>query len=104
MTNNKFLILCRNIKIPVEFKSASFHDEKAIQKAKKIYLQKLQNKFGAVEFSVYKKSVDARNKDRIVFVYTVCVVFKEDINILYVKENLPKDLELLEIKCQEFEF
>ena len=104
MTNNKFLILCRNIKIPVEFKSASFHDEKAIQKAKKIYLQKLQNKFGAVEFSVYKKSVDARNNDRIVFVYTVCVVFKEDINILYVKENLPKDLELLEIKCPEFEF
>lgn len=104
MTSNKFLILCRNIKIPVEFKSALYHDKKAISIAKKRYLQKLENKFGSALFSVYKKSVDARNKDRIFFVYTVSVSFVEQIDVSYAKQNIPKELEILEIKEPNFDF
>lgn len=71
--NNYKLLLLRNIKIPVQFKSAEEHDSDAIDVAKKVYKQTLQKKYGVAEFYIYKKSVDARNKESIYFIYTVAV-------------------------------
>lgn len=68
------LILCRNIKIPVEFKTKEYHDRCAIEKAQKLYSKTLKNKFGKADFSIYKKSVDARKIDNIFFIYTVAIV------------------------------
>lgn len=69
MKNDFFVI--RNIKVPVCFESAQYHDESAIQKAKKKYSSKLERKFGKADFFIYKKSVDARKTDEIFFIYSV---------------------------------
>lgn len=71
MENN--LILCRNIKIPVTFESKEYHDNLALESAKKQYSRALKSKFGKAEFSIYKKSVDARKVDKIFFIYTVAI-------------------------------
>ena len=65
------LILCRNVKIPVEFRSKEYHDEKAVEYVKRLYGNRVKGKLGDAEFFVYKKSVDARKIQNRVFIYTI---------------------------------
>ena len=63
--------LIRNIRVPVTFSSNQFHDDTAIDSARRLYKKQLAGKFGEAQFHIYKKSVDARNKNNIVLIYTV---------------------------------
>lgn len=66
------LLLCRDIKVPVRITATGAeHDRIAVDIARKRYRRTLLSRFGNADFSVYKKSVDARDKDRITFIYTV---------------------------------
>ncbi len=100
---SKKLILCRNIKIPVCFESKEEHDKKAIGIVKSKYHSFLRKKFGDVSYFVYKKSVDARNKDKILFIYTIAVSLQEDLADSYIKRILPRELELITTKAPGFE-
>ena len=74
MQNN--LLICRGIKVPLSGDfgvSSEQHDMAALAAAKKIYRRTLQKSLGDADFAVYKKSVDARKKDKIVFMYSVAV-------------------------------
>lgn len=100
MQSNKIL-LYRNIKIPVQFKSAKEHDEDAIELTKKHYKKHLYHKFGASTFYIYKKSVDARNKDKIFFIYTVAVS-SDSLNKIKSNVNLySSGFELLSVSNPE---
>ena len=63
--------LIRNIRVPVTFSSNQFHDDTAIDSARRLYKKQLAGKFGEANFQIYKKSVDARKKNNIVLIYTV---------------------------------
>ena len=54
--------LIRNIRVPVTFSSNQFHDDTAIDSARRLYKKQLAGKFGEAQFHIYKKSVDARKK------------------------------------------
>lgn len=68
---NNTLLLSRGIRVPVSFHDAAYHDQLALSAARKKYRRILQNKFGEAEFTVYKKSIDARDRENIVLLYTV---------------------------------
>ncbi len=99
----KKLILCRNVKIPVCFEPKEVHDRKAIGIVKSKYLNFLKKKFGDVSFFVYKKSVDARNRDKILFIYTIAVSVGQDLSETYIKKTLPRELELVTTETPCFE-
>lgn len=68
-------LLFNNIKVPFDA------DEKiAIEKAKKIALRN-GIKTNSCNFSIYKKSIDARNKENILFVYSILATTDNEINL-----------------------
>lgn len=70
--NNNLLALVRNIKVKCTFESASIIDKTAIEKAVKILRKTECSSFSTVDNGfVYKKSVDARDKEQIFIVYTI---------------------------------
>lgn len=87
------LILCRNVKIPLELRSKDYHDKRALEYVKKLYAGRLLSKLGEGTFFVYKKSVDARNSQRIVFIYTIGIRLKNIVDENRIKSALPKEFE-----------
>jgi len=70
---NNTLALVRNIKIKCSFESNEVLDSKAIKKALKTVNTALRLSASEKTAFVYKKSVDARDRDNILLVYTVAV-------------------------------
>ena len=89
------LILCRNVKIPVEFRPAEYHDDRGVEYVKRLYGKQLKGKLGDAEFFVYKKSVDARKVQNIVFIYTIGIVPSDDVTDERIKKCLTRDFELV---------
>lgn len=100
---NQKLILCRNVKIPVEFRSKEYHDDRALEYVKKLYGKQLKNKLGTAEFFIYKKSVDARKSDNIVFIYTVGIILREELSCERIEKSLGKSFELVISEEPDFE-
>lgn len=97
------LILCRNVKIPVEFRSKEYHDEKAVEYVKRLYGNRVKGKLGDAEFFVYKKSVDARKIQNIVFIYTIGIILKNELDEKRIKSALTKDFEYVMSEEPDFE-
>ncbi len=75
MTNNKFVVV-RNIKIPCTFEDACVLDRRAVDSARKIFKKsRLGNSVDLNNCFVYKKSIDARNKNEILIIYSVAAIF-----------------------------
>ena len=74
---NQPLILLRDIHVALTRKSSAEHDAEALEIAQKRYRRTLSKAFGEADFFVYKKSVDARNKNKIFYIYTVSMVPRE---------------------------
>ena len=74
---NQPLILLRDIHVPLTRKSSAEHDAEALEIAENRYRRTLSKAFGEADFFVYKKSVDARNKNKIFYIYTVSMVPRE---------------------------
>ena len=73
------LVLVRNIKIKCTFESAFYHDSLAIEKAKRMFRNCSKNRIKqAGEPFVFKKSIDARDKNSIMFLYTVAFPVHSD--------------------------
>ena len=100
---NKDFILCRNIKIPLTDGDAKAHDALALEAAKRIYDRTLYGKLGKADFSIYKKSTDARKKDDIRFIYTVCAKPCQPIGEKAVKSALTREFEYVSVDYPEFE-
>ena len=77
---NQPLILLRDIHVALTRKSSAEHDAEALEIAQKRYRRTLSKAFGEADFFVYKKSVDARNKNKIFYIYTVSMVPREVIS------------------------
>ena len=71
------LALVRNIKIRCSFEASEILDSKAISKALKIVSSSLRITATASSAFVYKKSIDARDRDNILIVYTIAVSVPE---------------------------
>ena len=97
------ILLYRNIKIPVQFKSKEEHDEDAISVAKKLYIKQLYNKFGDASFYIYKKSVDARNRNEIIFIYTVALC-ADSFNNIKPKDIQKSGFELISVSYPEIRY
>jgi len=97
------LVLCRNVKIPVEFRTKEYHDEKAVELVRQLYNKKLKSKLGDASFFIYKKSVDARRTDSIVFIYTVGIILKNHFDAKVISSKLTKEFELVEAAEPVFE-
>ncbi len=67
------LLLCRDIRVPLTAEDKAYHDALALEKAKKLYRASLKSKGGDARFAIYKKSLDARRKDQMRFIYTVSI-------------------------------
>ena len=94
--NSSLLALVRNIKVKCSFESAKQHDKIAIEKAVKLVRRtecvgfaKSDNGF------VYKKSVDARDKENIYIVYTIAFACPADFN----PKKQSKIVEFVETFC-----
>ena len=91
MKMNKYLI--NNVKIGLD------DDEKtALEKARRIITKEHLNP-NDFNFSIYKRSIDARNKDNILFVYTVLASTKAN-----VKPSRNSTIKLLECEDLIYEF
>lgn len=94
----KRLLVVRNIKISLDAsKSTAEHDFRAVEKARKMYMSGAYKRLGKADFFVYKKSVDARKKDAICFIYSIAALPE--------KENFSGfgDFECIESKMPEFD-
>lgn len=90
----------RNIKVVCTFESAHYHDNIAIEKAGKILKKTgLFSHLCENSLFVYKKSVDARNKNEIYFVYSIAGKLKDDFS----KKVSFKGIELVTRQEPEFE-
>lgn len=96
------LILCRNVKIPVEFRTKEYHDERAVELVMRLYTKKLKSKLGNASFFIYKKSVDARRADSIVFIYTVGIILNNPLDVKVISSKLTKEFELVEAAEPDF--
>ena len=96
------LILCRNVKIPVEFKSKEYHDERAMEYVKHLYVKALKARLGEASFFVYKKSVDARKPESIFFIYTIGIILQNEIPEKTIKSRLTKNFELVRSESPDF--
>lgn len=99
--NNYNLLLYRNIKIPVQFKSSEEHDADAIAVAKKSYMSAFYKKLGPADFYIYKKSVDARSKDNIYFIYTVAVTSQSISSLSETRVSKKSQFELINVSTPE---
>lgn len=77
---NQPLILLRDIHVALTRKLGAEHDAEALEIAKKRYRRTLSKAFGEADFFVYKKSVDARNKSNIAYIYTVSMLPRDGIS------------------------
>ncbi|MBE6681768.1 MAG: hypothetical protein E7600_05765 [Ruminococcaceae bacterium] len=79
--HNKFLALVRNIKVKCTFDEPSLFDIQAVASAKKV-INKSKLRSLVVDDSgyIYKKSVDARDKNCIFLVYTVAFELKSNVS------------------------
>ncbi len=82
---NNTLALVRNIKIKCSFESGEVLDSRAIKKAIKAVNSSLRISASESSAFVYKKSVDARERDNILIVYTVAVSVPDKFCNSYVK-------------------
>ena len=77
MIQRRFII--RNIKIRLERDKKSGYDDSALMRAEKIlHKSKIFREFGKPVLSVYKRSIDARDKKELFFVYSVAAEFPTD--------------------------
>ena len=76
----KPLILLRDIHVALTPDGAREHDLAAIEICKKRYRRTLKNAFGDADFYVYKKSIDARDRNKIEYIYTVAAQPHESIS------------------------
>ena len=70
MINQKSFAVVRNIKIPCTFENESELDAKAIKIAEKTFFSKQKGAFAGLPF-VYKRSIDARDKNAVKLIYSV---------------------------------
>lgn len=77
---NKPLILIRDIHVALSAGSAAEHDVCALETGKKRYRRMLSKAFGDADFHVYKKSVDARDKNKIEYIYTISALLHEPLS------------------------
>ncbi|MBO4343837.1 MAG: hypothetical protein J5844_04175 [Clostridia bacterium] len=87
------------MKVPVCFESAEYHDETALNKAKKKYSSKLERKFGKADFFIYKKSVDARKTDEIYFIYSVAAKPEKEV----ISDVTDEDVSVVNTQYPEFD-
>ncbi len=97
--NSSAFLLCREIKVELCDKNAAYHDDVAMHVAKKRYGASLERAYGKASFVIYKKSVDARDKNRIVFLYTVAIFPEKP---LKAEERMPRGFEISEHHEPEF--
>ena len=77
----KRIALVRNIKVALTFEKSYVFDGIAIEKAVKIAVKsKYKSAINLKKAFVYKKSIDARDKNKIFFIYTVAFPLNDDIN------------------------
>ena len=81
MSSSNRIITVNNIKLPID---ASFEEAFSVAS---VFLKKLHIDIEDAEFSIYKKSVDARNKSDILFVYTVAVGGIKEKDVRRVSDN-----------------
>ena len=74
------MILLRDIHVALTPDGAREHDLAAIEICKKRYRRTLKNAFGDADFYVYKKSIDARDRNKIEYIYTVAAQPHESIS------------------------
>lgn len=65
------LLLLHNIAVPLAANGGKDHDAAAVREAEKTYRKRLAASYGKADFFIFKKSVDARKKNAIRFLYTV---------------------------------
>lgn len=70
MINQKSFAVVRNIKIPCTFENESELDAKAIKIAEKTFFSKQKGAFAGLPF-VFKRSIDARDKNAVKLIYSV---------------------------------
>ncbi len=100
MIEKSSFAVVRNIKILCTFESAQYHDNMAIEKAGKILKKAgLFSHLCENSLFVYKKSVDARNKNEIYFVYSIAGKLKENFS----GKISFKGVELVERQEPQFE-
>lgn len=75
---NNYLALIRNIKVKCRFVTSAEIDNEAISKAISFYKRNCRISCDLDKAYIYKKSVDARNKSEIYFVYTVALPVNSD--------------------------
>ncbi len=64
-------LLFRDIHVPVSYRDEQAHDQLALEKAQKQYHRLFRDRFGAAQFKIFKRSIDARDKEAIRLIYTV---------------------------------
>lgn len=64
-------LLFRDIHVPVSFQDEQSHDAQALEKAQKQYQRLFRDRFGTAQLKVFKRSIDARDKNAIQLIYTV---------------------------------
>ena len=95
----KDLVVCRGISVSVTANDSAWHDAAAVEKA----LKKLRAAFGktvnADVCRIYKKSVDARRRDAIRLLYSVCV----PADVCHAGRSLPEGMERLSLPQPRFD-
>ena len=80
--HSKTLALVRNVKVKCSFEKSEVIDHVAIEKAVKILRKTSISSFASVDNAfVYKKSIDARDKNEIYIVYTIAFSVPDSITI-----------------------
>ncbi len=74
---NDVQFLLRDIRVPISLQTSDEHDRTALSQARKIYDRTLRSRFGVADFYIHKRSIDARDKRKIRFIYTVAACPKE---------------------------
>ena len=77
---NKILALVRNVKIKCSFESADILDNYATDYAIKILKKSYRGTAFFADAFVYKKSVDARNRNEIFLVYTIAIPVEYEVS------------------------
>ena len=80
--HSKTLALVRNVKVKCSFEKSEVIDHIAIEKAVKILRKTSISSFASVDNAfVYKKSIDARDKNEIYIVYTIAFSVPDSITV-----------------------
>lgn len=104
MSNIFSIAVARNIKIPCSFEATEILDAKAIELSKKCLAYSKLGKTSYVgEPFLYKRSIDARNKNQINLIYSVAVRISHEATDRAFKEIARlKNVQVIEIETPEF--